>query len=126
MTVSSATQDLLKAAAGRGVSNDPALLTRSNVRLLQNTSKMPKHGCGNRADEPDKKRSAIVQARGLVSHLRGLGFQAYLDLGALCLGDNTGWRRELCRFIPPAIVFEVLNAGLDDDPMLLDRSEDSQ
>jgi hypothetical protein len=46
MTITSATQELLKAAAGRGVSNDPTLLTRSKVRLLQNTSKMPKHGRG--------------------------------------------------------------------------------
>jgi hypothetical protein len=46
MTISPTTQELLKAAAGRGVSNDPALLTRSKVRLLQNTSKMPKHGRG--------------------------------------------------------------------------------
>jgi hypothetical protein len=46
MTISPTTQELLKAAAGRGVSNDPTLLTRSKVRLLQNTSKMPKHGRG--------------------------------------------------------------------------------
>jgi hypothetical protein len=45
-TISPATQELLKAAAGRGVSNGPTLLTRSKVRLLQNTSKMPKHGRG--------------------------------------------------------------------------------
>jgi len=46
MTISQTTQELLKAAAGRGVSNDPELLTRSKVRLLQNTSKLPKHGQG--------------------------------------------------------------------------------
>jgi hypothetical protein len=46
MTISRTTQELLKAAAGRGISKDPALLTRSKVRLLQNTSKMPKHGRG--------------------------------------------------------------------------------
>ncbi len=37
---------LLKARAGQGVSNDAALLTRSKVRLLANTSKLPKHGQG--------------------------------------------------------------------------------
>jgi hypothetical protein len=46
MTISPATQEMLKAAAGRGVSNDPTLLTRSKVKLLQNASKMPKHGRG--------------------------------------------------------------------------------
>jgi hypothetical protein len=46
MTISQTTQELLKAQAGRGVSNDPELLVRSKVRLLQNTSKMPKHGQG--------------------------------------------------------------------------------
>jgi hypothetical protein len=46
MTISPTTQELLKAAAGRGVSNDPTLVIRSKVRLLQNTSKMPKHGRG--------------------------------------------------------------------------------
>jgi hypothetical protein len=56
--------------------------------------------------------------------LRGLGFRAYLDQGALCLADNTGWRRDLSRFISPTLVFEVLIAGLDDDPALLDPGED--
>jgi hypothetical protein len=46
MTISPTTQELLKASAGRGVLNDPTLLTKSKVRLLQNTSKMPKHGRG--------------------------------------------------------------------------------
>jgi hypothetical protein len=46
MTISLTTQDLLKAAAGRGVSDDPMLLSRSKVRLLQGMSKMPRHGRG--------------------------------------------------------------------------------
>lgn len=46
MTISTTTAELLKAGAGRGVSNDPALLTRSKVRLLQNVSKLPRHGRG--------------------------------------------------------------------------------
>jgi hypothetical protein len=37
---------MLKARAGQGVSNEAALLTRSKVRLLANTSKLPKHGRG--------------------------------------------------------------------------------
>ena len=46
MTISQTTQELLKAHAGRGVSSDPALTARHKVRLLQNTSKLPKHGQG--------------------------------------------------------------------------------
>lgn len=46
MTISQTTQELLKAYTGRGVSNDPELLLRSKIRLLQNTSKKPKHGLG--------------------------------------------------------------------------------
>jgi hypothetical protein len=46
MTISQATQEMLKAHAGRGVSNDPELLLRSKIRLLQNSSTKPKHGRG--------------------------------------------------------------------------------
>jgi hypothetical protein len=46
MTISQATQGLLKAHAGRGFSDDPALTTRHKARLLQHTSKLPKHGQG--------------------------------------------------------------------------------
>jgi hypothetical protein len=80
---------------------------------------------GGRPDETDKKRSATVQAGELLGHLRGLGFRAYIDRDALCLADNTGWRRDLFRFISPAVVFDVLNRGLDEDPALLDPREDS-
>jgi hypothetical protein len=54
--------------------------------------------------------------------LRDLGFR--LDRGALYLADTTGRRRDPFRFISPTLVFEVLNAGLDDDPTLLDPKED--
>jgi hypothetical protein len=46
MPISSTTQEMLKVAAGRGLSNDPELLTRSKIRLLQKTSKLPRHGMG--------------------------------------------------------------------------------
>jgi hypothetical protein len=46
MTISTSTQELLKAHAGRGFSDDPALTARHKIRLLQNTSKLPKHGQG--------------------------------------------------------------------------------
>ena len=39
-------RELLIAAAGRGVSDDPALTARHKIRLLQNTSKLPRHGQG--------------------------------------------------------------------------------
>ena len=46
MTISKMTEALLKAHAGRGFSSDPALTTRHKARLLQHTSKLPKHGQG--------------------------------------------------------------------------------
>ena len=67
-----------------------------------------------------------MRARELLGRLRGLGFLAYLDGGALYLADTTGRRRDLFRFIPPTLVFEALNAGLDDDPALLDPREASR
>jgi hypothetical protein len=66
------------------------------------------------------KSSAGMRARELLGQLRALGFRAKLERGALCLADITGWRRDLSRFISPTLVFEVLNAGLEDDPALLD------
>jgi hypothetical protein len=78
-----------------------------------------------RTDETDEKPSAAKRARELLNHLRDLGFRAYLDRGALYLADAIGHRRDLSRFISPTLVFEVLNAGLDDDPALLDPREDS-
>jgi hypothetical protein len=65
-----------------------------------------------------------MRTRELRGDLRVLGFRAHLDRGALYLADTTGWRRDLFRFISPRLVFEVLNAGLD-DPVLLDLREDS-
>jgi hypothetical protein len=46
MPISTSTQQLLKAAAGRGVSNDTALLTRTKLRLWQPASRPPRHGRG--------------------------------------------------------------------------------
>jgi hypothetical protein len=80
---------------------------------------------GAETRETPEKPSAAMRARHLLGHLRGLGFRAYLDQGALCLADITGWRRDLFRFISPTLVFDVLNHGLDEDPALLDRSEGS-
>jgi hypothetical protein len=80
---------------------------------------------GGRADETEEKRSTAMQARELLRHLRNLGFRAYLERGALYLTDTTNWRRDLFRFISPTLVFEVLNAGLDDDSAMLDPREDS-
>jgi hypothetical protein len=80
---------------------------------------------GASTDETDEKPSAAMRAREVLVHLRELGFRAYLDRGALYLADTTGWQRDLFRFISPMLVFEVLNAGLDDDPALLDPRGDS-
>ena len=73
------------------------------------------------------RRESICRhaARELLGHPRGLGFRACLDHGALYLADTTGWRRDVFRFVSPRLVFEVLNAGLDDDLAPLDPREDS-
>ena len=78
-----------------------------------------------RAGNSREAVGAVAEARDLIDQLRDLGFRAYLDHGALYFADTTGWRRDLFRFISPTLVFEVLNAGLDDDPALLDPREDS-
>jgi hypothetical protein len=80
---------------------------------------------GARTDQTDEKPSGAMRARELLGHLRDLGFRAYLDQGGLYLADTTGWRRNLFRFTSPTLVFVVLNAGLDDDPALLDPKEGS-
>jgi hypothetical protein len=62
----------------------------------------------------------IAKARYLIDRLCGLGFRAHVDHGALLISDTTGQRRDLSRFISPALVFETLNRGLDEDPALVD------
>jgi hypothetical protein len=56
---------LLRARAGQGVSNDPQLLTRLKVRLLQNTSKLPKHGRGSAGQWclPDEGMTCVASMR---------------------------------------------------------------
>lgn len=68
MTISTSTQELLKAAAGRGVSNDPALSSRSKIRLLQNVSKLPKHGRGapGMFVLPDEGQTCSAMLRGVL------------------------------------------------------------
>jgi len=66
-----------------------------------------------------------MRTRELRGELRGPGFRAYLDYRSLYIADTTGRRRDLFRFISPTLVFELLNAGLDDDPALLDPREAS-
>ena len=68
MTISETTQELLREHAGRGVSNDPALLIRSKVRLLQNVSKLPKHGHGapGMFVLPDEAQTCIATLRGVL------------------------------------------------------------
>jgi hypothetical protein len=67
---------------------------------------------------------AVAEARDLVDRLRCRGFRATLDRGALLIGDTTGQWRDPFRFISPALVFDVLIRGLDEDPALLDPRND--
>jgi len=80
-------------------------------------------------DEATKPETAerldAAKARDLIDRVRDIGFRAYLDRGALLISDTTGQRRDLSRFISPALVFETLNRGLDEDPSLLDQTEET-
>ncbi len=79
------------------------------------------------ATKPETAESidAAGKARDLIDRVRDIGFRAYLDRGALLISDTTGQRRDLSRFISPALVFETLNRGLDEHPVLLDQREDT-
>jgi hypothetical protein len=63
---------------------------------------------------------AVAEACALIDRLRSRGFRVILDRGVLLIGDTTGQWRDPFRFFSPALVFHVLNAGLDEDPGLLD------
>jgi hypothetical protein len=79
------------------------------------------------ATKPETAESidAAAKARDLIDRVRDIGFRAYVDRGALLISDTTGQRRDLSRFISPALVFETLNRGLDEDPSLLDQTEET-
>jgi hypothetical protein len=68
MPISTSTQELLKAHAGRGVSNDTALLTRAKLRLLQFASKMPKNGRGapGMFALPDDNQTCLTALRSIL------------------------------------------------------------
>ena len=68
MTISQNTQELLKTHAGRGVSNDPELLLRSKVRLLQAGSTKPKHGRGEAGLYclPDESQTCTSKLRAIL------------------------------------------------------------
>ena len=68
---------------------------------------------------------AVAEAREFVDRLRSRCFRATLDRGVLLIADTSGQWRDPFRFISPALVFEVLNRGLDEDPALLDLMENS-
>jgi hypothetical protein len=97
------------------------------LRALGAQDRLAGLGETDEATKPEtaERLDAAAKARDLIDRVRDIGFRAYLDRGALLISDTTGQRRDLSRFISPALVFEVLNAGLDDKPALLDRREDS-
>ena len=73
---------------------------------------------------PASASFAIGPAKATVTRLQALGFRAYLDHGALLIADATGRRRDVSRYLPIKEVFDRLNAGLDEDPGLLDPYSD--
>jgi hypothetical protein len=67
---------------------------------------------------------AIERAKQMTARLRALAFWPYLSAeGVLLLADETGRRRSVADYLPIGAVFDDLNAGLDEDPRLLDPYE---
>jgi hypothetical protein len=104
MAISTSTQELLKAQAGRGVSSDPALLIRNKVRQLQNTSKMPKHGLGAPGlfVLPDESQTCVSKLRVILGFVYAVLVERGPDdkpvgrehhvLPAEAVKDGYGWR----------------------------------
>jgi hypothetical protein len=67
--------------------------------------------------------AVLGRARRILERLRKYGFRVSLDRGALLIGDDTGRRRDVTRFVEIATVFDVLVAGLDEDPALLNSDD---
>lgn len=64
---------------------------------------------------------AIERAKQMISRLRALAFWPYLNAeGVLLIADETGRRRSVAEYLPIGAVFDDLNAGLNEDPRLLD------
>jgi hypothetical protein len=64
----------------------------------------------------DERLGAVAKARDLIEKLRGFGFRAWLDRGALYLVDTTGLQRDFIKSCPPSHSFAVINAALGVDP----------
>ena len=75
---------------------------------------------------PASASFAIGPAKATVTRLQALGFRAYLDHGTLLIADATGRRRDVSRYLPIKEVFDRLNAGLDEDPGLLEPYTDPE
>ena len=92
MTLSqTTTRDAADAVPDTAASNDPELLTRSKVRLLQNTSKMPKHGLG------EAGRFVLPDENLLMSHRSGARHSRHpvFNLGRTHLRQQSYWARAL-------------------------------
>jgi hypothetical protein len=64
----------------------------------------------------DERLGAVAKARDLIEKLRGFGFRAWLDRGALYFVDTTGLQRDFIKSCPPSHSFAVINAALGVDP----------
>ena len=71
-----------------------------------------------------EQEEIVGRARHIVERLRKFGFRVSLDRGFLLIGDDTGRRRDVTRFVDVATVFDTIVAGLDEDPRLLDEGKD--
>ena len=75
---------------------------------------------GTEPDPPASLPPSVERAKAMITRLRQLGFNPYLnDHGVLLIADATGRRRDVSWHLPVAKVFNDLTAGLDEDPGLL-------
>ena len=70
---------------------------------------------------PAPPSEAVGPARAMLRRIRHMGFDATLTAaGGLLISDTIGRQRDLSRRLPIGEAFEVIVAGLADDPDLLD------
>ena len=71
-----------------------------------------------------EQEEIVERARQVIERLHKFGFRVSLDRGFLLIGDHTGRRRDVTRFVDIATVFDTIVAGLDEDPGLLREGKD--
>jgi hypothetical protein len=104
-----------------------AIIAKIKAAITASAEVNPKEPGTEPGTEPDPPASlppSVERAKAMVTRLRQLGFRPYLDdHGVLLIADATGRGRDVSWHLPVPKVFNVLIAGFDEDPGLLDSDE---